>query len=226
MRKRIDLNVDLAEGFAWDDDLLGLCSTANICTGAHAGSVELAAETAARCRARGVRPSLHIGYADRAAFGRTSQPLDGDGDPGRLLRSLLGQAEAFRGAAAVKPHGALYHDTAESEAHAAVLIAFLIRTRLPLIGFPIGRHKAAAGAAGCPFLAEGFVDRREGPDGRLAPRSQPGAVLESGEEAAANALRLAPGRATLCLHGDTPGCVSIAEAVRRALLDDGWEIGA
>jgi UPF0271 protein len=56
------------------------------------------------------------------------------------------------------------------------------------------------------------------PDGRLAPRSEPGSLLDSAR-AAAQAVRLAESGDydTICVHGDSPGAGLVAAAVRRAL---------
>jgi UPF0271 protein len=77
---------------------------------------------------------------------------------------------------------------------------------------------AAAKRAGIPGYREGFADRRMLPDGRLAPRSEPGSLLDSAL-AAEQAVRLAEsGRFdTICIHGDSPGAGAVAAAVRRAL---------
>ncbi|WP_255424523.1 carboxyltransferase domain-containing protein [Corallococcus sp. CA047B] len=67
---------------------------------------------------------------------------------------------------------------------------------------------------------EGFADRGTLPDGSLIPRGQPGAVLTDVARARENTVRLATGGTvdTLCVHGDTPGAVTLAREVR-AMLD-------
>ena len=155
---RIDLNVDLAEGAPWDEELISLASTANICLGAHAGSPELARRTAQRAFVAGVRICLHPGYADREGMGRVSRPEEA---PNALLDHLLDQARVLEGyqARAVKPHGALYHDSSRLEGHAAALTAFLAAVGLPLIGSAAGLHPRCAEAAGVDFIPEAFADR-------------------------------------------------------------------
>ena len=86
---------------------------------------------------------------------------------------------------------------------------------------------------------EGFCDRAYRHDGGLVGRSEPGAVLADPAAAAAQALSLARGAVvaddgsvltlwvdTLCIHGDSPGAVSIATAVRTAMADVGIEVVA
>jgi len=83
--------------------------------------------------------------------------------------------------------------------------------------------------------SEGFADRAYLPDGRLAPRSLPGALVVDPEQAARQAVRMAcEGRVTaldgtdlavsvqtICVHGDTPGAAELARAVRLALEESG-----
>jgi UPF0271 protein len=67
--------------------------------------------------------------------------------------------------------------------------------------------------------AEGFCDRAYEDDGTLRSRTLPGAVFEAPALAARQAVRLATRGDidTLCIHGDTPGALAIARAVRTAL---------
>jgi UPF0271 protein len=86
---------------------------------------------------------------------------------------------------------------------------------------------------------EGFCDRAYRSDGGLVARSEPGAVLVDPAAAAAQALTLARGAVvaadgsvltlwvdTLCVHGDSPGAVAIATAVRTAMTEVGIEVVA
>jgi UPF0271 protein len=91
-----------------------------------------------------------------------------------------------------------------------------------LVGQPGFEIVAAASRAGIAAYREGFADRRMLPDGTLAPRGEPGSVLEP-ERAVDQALQLArSGRYdTICIHGDTPGAAQIGAAVRRAFAAGG-----
>jgi len=77
-------------------------------------------------------------------------------------------------------------------------------------------------------LHEGFPDRAYGPDGRLVARSEPGAVISDTGQIARRAVELATGGGphvdSVCVHGDTPGAVDHARAVRRALEAAGLEL--
>jgi UPF0271 protein len=128
----------------------------------------------------------------------------------------------------VKPHGALYNRIVRDDAQAAAVVGAVraYDARLPLLGLPGSRVLALAAEAGLPTVTEAFADRAYLPDGRLAPRSQPGAVLDS-EAAAAQGLRLArEGEVdSICIHGDSPGAPAVARAVREALAGSGIETG-
>ena len=91
-----------------------------------------------------------------------------------------------------------------------------------LVGQPGFEIVSAASRAGIPAYREGFADRRMLPDGTLAPRHEPGSVLDPAR-AVEQALQLArSGRYdTICTHGDTPGAAQIVAAVRRAFATAG-----
>jgi UPF0271 protein len=125
----------------------------------------------------------------------------------------------------VKPHGALYHRVIDDEAQAGAVLEG--SGRLAVLGMP-GALLRGAQAVGRVVWQEGFPDRGYGAGGRLLPRDQPGALLDDTAEVAAHAIQLAassdPPVDSLCLHGDSPGAVDHARAVRRALEDAGWSL--
>ena len=90
--RAIDLNVDIGEGFAFDESLLEFASSANICCGVHAGSAELTRETVEMCKAKAVRYGMHPGYPDRASMGRLTMPSGAERD---YLGSIFEQAKSF-----------------------------------------------------------------------------------------------------------------------------------
>ncbi|MCW2842512.1 MAG: LamB/YcsF family protein, partial [Nocardioides sp.] len=94
---------------------------------------------------------------------------------------------------------------------------------LPVLGMP-GACLSLAAAAGRAVLLEGFPDRAYAPAGRLVARTEPGSVLSDGDEIAARAVQLAASVDSLCVHGDNPGAVDHARAVRRALEAAGWSL--
>jgi UPF0271 protein len=238
----IDLNADLGEGFGvWrlgdDDALLELVTSANVACGFHAGDPATMRRVCTRAAARGVAVGAQVSYRDLAGFGRRFIDVPAD----ELTADVLYQLAALDGIARtagtrvmyVKPHGALYNATVTHEGQAQAVIDAVLAydRRLPVLGLPGSVLLREAEAAGMEWVAEGFADRGYTPTGTLVPRSQPGALVHDPAAVAERAVRMAtdgvvtavdgtpllmPVR-SVCLHGDTPGAVEMAQAVRAAL---------
>ncbi|WP_280239150.1 LamB/YcsF family protein [Nocardia abscessus] len=238
----LDLNSDLGEGFGpWtmgdDAAMLDIVTSANIACGFHAGDPAIMRRTCALAVAKGVRIGAHVGYRDLAGFGRREIAVA----PGELRDEVLyqiGGLDAFAKAAGdrvryVKPHGALYHSAARDRTLADAVLAAMVEydPGLALLG-PAGTQlETAAQAAGVRFVGEGFADRAYTPDGSLAARGTPGAVLGPQEAVAqavsiaeSGAARAADGSgdvavraASICVHGDSPAAVEMARSIRTAL---------
>lgn len=245
----IDLNADLGEhdrlGGA-DDVLLALISSANIACGFHAGGPATIRATVARAVAHGVAIGAHPSYPDRAGFGRRFL----DATPAEVYDDVLyqiGALAAFCRAAGValahvKPHGALYNHAAVDLPTAEAIVAAVraCDRSLAILAPPGSALLRASRTAGLPALAEAFADRAYNSDGTLRSRRLPGAVFDSPEDAARQALSIArDGRVhihdgtwlplsaeTICLHGDAPGALDRARAVRQALEQAGIAITA
>ena len=133
----------------------------------------------------------------------------------------------------VKAHGALYNMAAKDEAYAGAIARAvkMVDAGLILVGLPRSEMQKAAERQGLAFAREGFCDRLYKDDGSLIPRSVAGSVLSDPAAAAAQAVGFARDRQivtasgarlklevdTLCVHGDEPGAVGVAAAVRSAL---------
>ena len=241
MQRSIDFNCDLGEGCANDADVMPFISSANIACGAHAGDIASMRATLRLCAAHGVSAGAHPGYADREHFGRRALALSRE-----QIRSLLheqleriAEIALAEGVALVhvKPHGALYNQAA-ADAALADAIAEAVRSfdpELILVGLADSRLIAAGLAHGLRVAHEAFTDRRYQSDGSLAPRGQPGAVIESVDAAIAQALAIVRGESiacidgtalrvhadTLCLHGDGSDAAGFAGSLRAAFDDAG-----
>ena len=222
----MNLNADLGEGAGEDEAILGFVDSANVACGAHAGSISIAIATALRCRQLGVEVGAHPGYDDHARFGRVEIALSPAEIEALVAYQVAGLA-AVVPIAYVKAHGALYH-RCQSDPAAADAVARVAKAHgVGLLGQPDFEILAAAGRAGIPGYREGYADRLMMPDGSLAPRTHPGALLDP-VAAARQAVHLArSGRYdTICIHGDTKGAAATAAAVRAALRDAGVETQA
>ena len=247
----VDLNSDLGEGFGiWtlgdDNALLDIVTSANVACGFHAGDPNILRRICERAVNRGVVIGAQVSYQDLAGFGRRSM----DVDAATLTNDVIYQVAALDGFARVagskvryvKPHGALYNRTVHDENQAAAVVAALIaydRT-LPLLGLPGSALLHVADKAGLRTVTEAFADRGYTAQATLVPRSQPGALLHDPAEVAqrmvgmlitgrmlsVDGVEIAVSARSICVHGDTPGAVAMAVAVRKALAEAGVEIRA
>jgi UPF0271 protein len=125
----------------------------------------------------------------------------------------------------VKPHGGLYHQANRDDRYADAIIEAARLFNLIVMGLP-GSRLEARSRGRCPFVAEGFADRRYRPDGSLVPREEPDAFIDDSAEAVAQVERLLRERGvrTICVHGDNPQAVAFVQALRTALSESGFTI--
>ncbi len=218
MDRSIDLNADLGEGFPWDVALLDRVTSASVACGLHAGDAEVMERTLRLARDRGVVMGAHPSFDDRAGFGRVEQDLEADAIRGLVagqIDTLAGVGEALGVPIRfVKPHGALYNQAQRDPSVAGAILKSLAGRGLPILGLPGGEVGRLAAWHGVAFVGEGFADRRYRADGRLVARAEPGAILEDPEEVRAQVLALVErGVRTLCIHGDDPRSVALADLV-------------
>jgi 5-oxoprolinase (ATP-hydrolysing) subunit A len=237
-RASIDLNADVGEGCAGDEELVPLVSSVNIACGAHAGdegTMRRAIELAAR---HGVAIGAHPGFADREHFGRREVPIE----PAAAAGLVVGQARMLRDIARglgaevghVKLHGALYNMAARDAALADAVVAALLADegpRLTLVALAGSVLAARGRERGLRVVGEAFADRTYRSDGQLTPRSEEGALIGDEEAAASQAVRIAStgcatdrqgnvigvDAETICLHGDGPHAISFARRIRTEL---------
>jgi 5-oxoprolinase (ATP-hydrolysing) subunit A len=245
----IDLNSDLGEGFGiWrlgdDDALLKVVTSANVACGFHAGDPDILRRVCGQAAELGVVIGAQVGYHDLAGFGRRAI----DVDPRTLTNDVIYQIAALDGFARVagtrvryvKPHGALYNTAVHDEVQAAAVVEAirLYDASLPVMGLPGSALLTLAGEAGLGTVTEAFADRGYTPEGTLVPRSVPGALLHDPREVAERMVRMATTGLveaqdgtditivadSVCVHGDSPGAVVMAVAVRQALATAGVDI--
>ncbi|WP_031372252.1 5-oxoprolinase subunit PxpA [Lysobacter antibioticus] len=244
MQDRIDFNCDLGEGCGDDAAILPFVSSANIACGGHAGDEATMRETLRLCREHGVAAGAHPGYDDPEHFGRRTLPLSRD-EIGMLMLNQLARLAAVAADEGVrlthvKPHGALYNLAADDRIVAEAIVGAVAAFDPNLIVYGLSQSQLtdAAEAAGLRVAHEVFAERGYARNGRLLPRGQPGAVIESldaaiaqvhglvvrGEVATADGGRIALRADTLCLHGDRSDAPAFARALRDALVADGIRI--
>ncbi len=248
---RIDLNSDVGESFGrWilgdDAGLMPWVTSVNVACGFHAGDPTTLRRTCALAAAADVRVGAQVGYRDLAGFGRRFIDMD----PAELADEVIYQIGALQAIAAVagtavryvKPHGALYNAAVHNhgQAQAVVDAVRAVDPGLPLVGLPGSVLLTLAAEAGLRFVPEAFADRGYTPEGTLVPRTQPGALLADAAQVSARMVRLAAdgvitavdgqdvpvSAETICVHGDSPGAVAMAQQVRQALEDAGVTVQA
>jgi 5-oxoprolinase (ATP-hydrolysing) subunit A len=245
----VDLNSDLGEGFGiWtlgdDDALLDIVTSANVACGFHAGDPDILRRVCELAVSRDVAIGAQVSYRDLAGFGRRSMDVDAVS----LTNDVIYQIAALDGFARVagsrvryvKPHGALYNRAVHDEYQAAAVVAAVVAydPALPLLGLPGSALLRHAEQAGLIAVTEAFADRGYTAQGTLVPRSQPSALLHDPSEVAQRMVSmLMTGRLrsfdgadvsvsarSICVHGDSPGAVAMAVAVRKALAEAGVEL--
>ncbi len=242
--RRIDFNCDLGEGCGDDAAIMPFISSASIACGGHAGDAATMRETVTLCLRHGVAIGAHPSFEDRAQFGRRELTLPVEEVEALVVRQIERLAHVCAQAGArlhhVKPHGALYN-LAARDAGIAQAIARAVQRFDPallLYGLSGSETTAAGAAAGLRVAHEVFAERRYEADGRLTPRSQPDAVIESLDAALQQVRTMlregvvmartgerVPIRAdTLCLHGDRPDAPAFARALRAALEGESIEV--
>ena len=246
MKLVADLNADLGEGAGHDDELLEFVTSANIACGFHAGDADTIHGSIEAARDHGVAVGAHPSLFDRENFGRKELPVT----PEEVCDAVSYQLGVFRAIAEalglrpnhVKPHGALYNMAVRDEKIAGAIARAITSTDRTLVLFaPDGSALAGvAEAGGLKIAREVFADRNYLADGTLVPRTRPDALLHDPEEAAARVLRmLGEGKVrsvdgvdvdvraeTICVHGDTPGAIEFARALRSRLESENVKICA
>jgi UPF0271 protein len=245
----IDINCDLGEGSTEQDclqdaQIMPFISRCNIACGGHAGNDLTMTLSLKNATIHNIKAGIHPGYEDRENFGRVSlkSPID------VLIDSLNIQIKRLIAIAQkqhiilhhIKFHGALYNDIEQQTELADALSNFLYQNypSYSVIGLADGLFQKTCIANGLTFIAEGFIDRRYKANGKLTPRCEEGAVIVDQSESLTQAKALALGTEietsdqqlispvvkTLCLHGDNPNAVVIAQALSNSLKDSGISI--
>ncbi|MDF2176671.1 5-oxoprolinase subunit PxpA [Aliiglaciecola sp. CAU 1673] len=238
------LNCDLGESYGnWkmglDEEVMPHIHQANIACGFHAGDPDVMHRTLQLAAEYQVEVGAHPAYPDLIGFGRrtlhcTSQELI------NLLHYQIGALDAMakvQGIAItyVKPHGAMYHDMMNNlETRRTIYEAIRSYPRsLKLMlqaDSQAQQYRREAGPFGIELLFEAFADRRYQADGRLLPRNQADAVLDTEQTLAQVTSLVKEGKVitlsgkalkleadSLCVHGDNPQAVAMVKHIRDLL---------
>ena len=247
MTARIDFNCDMGESFGsyklgQDEEVIKYITSANVACGFHAGDPQWMRHTVKLAEEHGVGIGAHPSFPDLQGFGRRNMVVT-SAEAKDDVTYQIGALRAFtRGHRLqhVKPHGAMYNMAVDGgDLAKAINEAVLeIDPEMILIVLAGSSWAGVAREMGLRVATEAFADRALNPDGTLVSRSKPGSVIHDLDEVVERSLKMVTeGKATavngeevevqadtLCLHGDTPGAVEMARAVRDGLRDAGVEI--
>ncbi|MEL7544251.1 MAG: 5-oxoprolinase subunit PxpA [Pseudomonadota bacterium] len=246
----IDLNADLGESFGpWkmgnDEAILEIVSSANIACGFHASDPMEMTRVVRLAKEAGVGIGAHPGFNDLEGFGRrrilglTSAEIEA---------AVIYQIGALQAIAAsegvqlqhVKAHGALNNMACETPeiAHACINAVRRCAHELINLVLPNTELERAAKHLDAPMAREVFADRAYNDDGTLVARGTEGAMIHDPDAAAdavlamieeqaitsVNGVKIPVAIQTVCVHGDEPTAVSMAQHLRQKLEDAGVSI--
>ena len=246
MARRIDFNCDMGESFGmhkmgFDEEVIKYITSANVACGFHAGDPMWMRHTVSLAEEHGVAIGAHPSFPDLNGFGRRDMALTPEETKNDVVYQI-GALQAFTKSKRlqhVKPHGAMYNRAVNDAGLATAICEAIIE---------VDPHMVLVALAGSPWITvaedlglsvarEIFADRALNADGTLVSRSKPGSVIHDVDEVVERSLRMVTeSKATaitgeeidveadsLCLHGDTPGAVEMATALKRALVTAGVE---
>ena len=247
MTARIDFNCDMGESFGsyklgQDEEVIKYITSANVACGFHAGDPQWMRHTVKLAEEHGVGIGAHPSFPDLQGFGRRNMVVT-SAEAKDDVTYQIGALKAFtrdHSLQHVKPHGAMYNMAVDGGDLAKAIneAVMEIDPEMILIVLAGSTWAGVAREMGLRVATEAFADRALNPDGTLVSRSKPGSVIHDLDEVVERSLKMVTeGRATaitgeevevqadtLCLHGDTPGAVEMARAVRNGLKDAGVEI--
>ena len=234
----------MGEGCGNDAELMQFVTSANIACGYHAGDLDTMRRTVDLAIENGVAIGAHPGYRDYQNFGRTEMNLSPD-EVRELVTDQIASLDSITKAAGgrlthVKPHGALYNQSAR-DAELAVTIADAVAEYdkdLVLFGLSGSVSIDEAKKRGLRTASEVFADRTYQTNGSLTPRSEPNALISDTDSAVAQVLDMIKyGRVrsvdaimarivaeTVCIHGDGEHAVEFARTINVKLAENGVTI--
>lgn len=247
MPARIDFNCDMGESFGvykmgFDDEVIKHITSANIACGFHAGDPMWMRHTVNLAEQYGVAIGAHPSFPDLNGFGRRNMIVSAD-EAKNDITYQVGALQAFTSQKRlqhVKPHGAMYNMAVDDHSLAQAICESILELdeEMILVALAGSQWVDIAEDMGLRVAREIFADRALNADGTLVSRSQPNSVIHNTDEVVERSLRMVTeGKATaitgeqievqadsLCLHGDTPGAVEMAKALKQELEAAGVEI--
>lgn len=247
MANKIDFNCDMGESFGMykmglDEEVIKHITSANIACGFHAGDPNWMRTTVKLAEEHGVAIGAHPSFPDLSGFGRRTMNASALEVKNDVIYQM-GALQAFTGAKRlqhVKPHGAMYNMAVDDQDLATAICEALLEvdSDIVLLALAGSQWISVAEDLGLRVGREIFADRALNTDGTLVSRSKEGSVIHDIQEVVDRSLRMVTeGKAvaisgevidveadSLCLHGDTPGAVDMAQALKQALVAEDVEV--
>ena len=247
MANKVDFNCDMGESFGMykmglDEEVIKHITSANIACGFHAGDPNWMRTTVKLAEEHGVAIGAHPGFPDLSGFGRRTMNASALEVKNDVIYQM-GALQAFTGAKRlqhVKPHGAMYNMAVDDQDLATAICEALLEvdSDIVLLALAGSQWISVAEDLGLRVGREIFADRALNTDGTLVSRSKEGSVIHDIQEVVDRSLRMVTeGKAvaisgevidveadSLCLHGDTPGAVDMAQALKQALVAEDVEV--
>jgi UPF0271 protein len=241
----IDINSDLGEfrnekQLTNELNILNYISSCSIACGGHVGDVNSIKTIIEACKKHSIAIGPHPSYPDKEGFGRRMIDIESKD----LENSIRDQINLFLKVADslsmpvrhVKLHGRLYNEVSKSEVLSSLFINLIDSFKYDLS--VIGPAESLLGQMledkDIPFIPEAFIDRTYKEDLTLVDRSEEGSVLISVEEQINQARSIVCDEKimsnnnkilnlkaeTLCIHGDSPNSLEVAEALTNMLIKE------
>ena len=247
MSAKIDFNCDMGESFgAWkmglDEEVIKHVTSTNVACGYHAGDPVWMQHTVNIAKENGVAIGAHPSYPDLLGFGRRNMTATPE-EARAYVKYQVGALQGFMGGAKlqhVKAHGALYNTAVKNDDLAkGICQAILdIDPEIILVVLAGSKWVKIGKEMGNRIAQETFADRAFNADGTLVARSVEGSLLHDPDVVVERSLKIVTeGTATaitgeeisidadtICLHGDNPGAVELASAIRSRFEESGVEV--
>jgi len=237
---KIDFNCDMGESIGNDALIMPFISSASIACGYHAGDPAEMYQVVSLAAKYNVSVGAHVSYFDKENFGRVEMNLP-EAEVYEIIQQQLIILKEITDLfdlplTHVKPHGALYNQSAKNN-QLARTIATAIKDfdeSLVLFGLSGSPSVREAESIGLKASNEVFADRTYQDDGSLTPRGQPHALIDDADAAARHVLQIiregtvqtVSGKIipivadTICIHGDGKHAVELAKSIHKVLAEN------
>jgi UPF0271 protein len=237
---KIDFNCDMGEGIGTDALIMPFISSASIACGYHAGDPTEMYQAVSLAVKYNVSVGAHVSYFDKENFGRIEMNLP-EAEVYELIQQQLIVLKEITDIfnlplTHVKPHGALYNQSAKDSSLARTIATAIKDFDENLVLFGLSRSYSIreAESIGLKASNEVFADRTYQDDGSLTPRSQPRALIEDAEAAVMQVVQIiregtvqtVSGKIipivgeTICIHGDGKHAVEFAKSIHNVLAEN------